>query len=202
MLDQSQLRPLRWHLKNNRANLETLGEGMSRRIEGEWMSDAEVEVQGYGAVFVYAQCGLGDKHELFAEVLTLVFSIQSESRLKYPLSLFSFGWDDGNLRHADRAQETYHRGGLHHAKELAELCGTQPAASGIVPALIPPNFRAGGKRRITDEDLLVFFCRDRAVQMPAEVLAQYQRARRRAVWFFLDDAPLDFERNFTPAVSP
>jgi len=205
MMDENQRREIFRYLKRSSPVISRRGEGASRRIEGEWSTNAEEDVHGYKAVVVYIQQGLGQHTELINRVLSAVASFQHDNRLQYLVCLFSFGWEDGKLHHAGQAhQARWNSLTDGWAEELATLAGTDvPMADPVVTQLFPLVWPSlGAKGRVSREDLLIFFCDQRTVKFSESVATDYHHAfQKNTLWFFLGEEPLGIEYGtFVPKV--
>lgn len=185
-LSDEQVTKLRGYLKRNAPSIDRPEERMSRRIEGV----AEMgtgDARGYRAVIAYIQSGLGDQEELARQVLSTVAKVQNDYHLKYPVCLFSFGWDDSQLHHAGEARQGVYRSNTNDwVRELCDLAGnTSSQSPAVVPCLFPNARMYSRKTHVEKDDLLLFFCRDRDVRLHEQASKEYnQRIMRNAIWLF------------------
>lgn len=193
-LTKEQILDLRRYLKRNAPVIDRLEERMSRRIEGE-IEIGSGDARGYRAVVVYMERGFGNQDQLVRQVFHTVAAIQAEYCLQYPVCLFSFGWDDGNLHHGGRSHDgSYYSNVKAWVQELCNLAGTDATSSGIIPSLFPLADPYGQKLAVGRDDLLVFFCRNPNAQMHEQARKQYSpQIARHSIWLSDNGGNTDME---------
>jgi len=187
-LNNEQTKKLRYYLMQKRPSIARQDERESSRIEGE-TGHGDRDVQGYRAVAAFIQRGLGDQMEIVRQVLDIAAKVQNDNNLNFPVVLFSFGWDDGILHGKGRPRS----GGPNIPCNgwATELCDMASAETSPVPqktpSLFPPAKQTGAPLKVTGEDLLIFFCKDRSVRLTDEAMARYAKPLKHAVWIYCGD---------------
>ena len=175
-----------------RPSIARQDERESSRIESE-TGHGDRDVQGYRAVAAFIQRGLGDQMEIVRQVLDIAAKVQNDNNLNFPVALFSFGWDDGILHGKGRARS----GGPNIPCNgwATELCDMASAETSPVPqktpSLFPPAKQTGAPLKVKEEDLLIFFCKDRSMRLTDEAMARYDKPLKHAVWIYCEDDKLE-----------
>jgi len=191
-LNNEQTRNLRKYLLRERPSMARQDERESSRIEGE-TGDGDRDVLGYRAVAAFIQRGLGSQIELVRQVLDIAAKVQNDNNLNFQIPLFSFGWDDGFLHGKGRARN----GGPNipcdgWVKELCDLASTDTGpAPQKIPSFFPPAKQTGAPLKVKEEDLLIFFCKDRSVRLTDEAMARYVKPLKHAVWIYCEDDKIE-----------
>ena len=178
------------------------GVRQSRRVLGQ--CSYESEIKAYASVICYIQKGLGEENEIIEEVLKIILDIQGSSRLKtYYLHPFSFGWDDNKLHHKKSAISIIsRRNSTNITTELCKIAGSDSSGTSTIPSLFPPTSLYSKKSKATVNDLLVFVCKDRSVQLSGVSTAAYNRVRRSSLWIFMNNDNPEWEfGTFKPEVA-
>lgn len=202
-MTDAELKKLSYRLRTKAPNVAQHGEGASSRREGEYAA-TESSRKGYSDVIAYAEAGLAPYRDVMLEILTCAWKVQRGFGVRYSTSVFAFGHEPGKLSHGPRA--TWNGTPRQWTDELCQLSGsTPPSADAVVPRLFParPMAPAGAKRGISGADLLIFFCRNRAVELHPDAMAAYTpKVARHTIWVFLDGPkPEMVWESFVPAVA-
>lgn len=204
-LTDDQLHALRSYIRRNAPSIDRLEERVSRRIEGE-VDTGHRDARGYRNVVVYIQQGLGSQDEILLQVLHIVAATQSNYRLKYPVHLFSFGWDNALLHHNGKNhQGSYNVNISGWARELCALAGTgRPSSPAVIPSLFPFTDPYGHKHNVEQDDLLIFFCNDQNVHMLEQAKKVYnKRVARNSIWVFYSEELIEIALgDFIPGEQP
>lgn len=179
---------------------------MSRRLEGEVDYDAEEDAEGYRAIIAYCQRGLGEHAPTINHVLATAAKIQRDCSLEYLVCLFSFGWEDETLHHTGRAYTgRWNSITDGWSNDLCALAGvTDISTTALIPELFPLANPFGRKISVDTDDLLLFFCHNRAVRFSTRADQRYTPGiQKHAIWFFLGEDPVGIEMgSFRPTVLP
>ena len=201
-MDKSWLKGLRNKLRANAPTNMADGIRQSRRVSG--LYSYEAEIKAYASIICYIQKGLGKENEIIGEAIKIILDIQGSSKLKnYYLHPFSFGWDDNKLHHKKSAISIISRGNSTNiTNELCKLAGSDSSDTSTIPALFPPTSLYSKKSKATVNDLLVFVCKDRSVQLSGVSTAAYNRVRRSSLWIFMNNDNPEWEfGTFKPEVA-
>ena len=201
-MDKSWLKGLRNKLRANAPTNMADGIRQSRRVSG--LYSYEAEIKAYASIICYIQKGLGKENEIIGEAIKIILSFQSSSKLKnYYLHPFSFGWDDNKLHHKKSAISIIFRGNITNIiNELCKLAGSNFSETSTIPSLFPPTSLYSKKSKATVNDLLVFVCKDRSVQLSGVSTAAYNRVRRSSLWIFMNNDNPEWEfGTFKPEVA-
>lgn len=184
------LKSFHQQLRGTAPTITIEGYGPSKRIEGYYTDDAEVERQCYRQVYCYVQMGIGSYQQPVADTLKLVHRFQKDQeRGPYTFNLRWFGPEDRFIK--TDSFLCYPANSMDAlAKGLCTHSGTEvPGTACFVPSL-------GAARH----DLTLFFCHDRRVRIRHKQRAGYLGNRRRTCWFFLggDQPECVLGREFEP----
>ena len=161
-------------------------------------------MSAHRAVLCYIQKGLGEHQETIKAILNEVARFQWRDHYSgYPFCLFSFGWEDQELRHHDKAIRFPGRAShIKLANQLCDLTGTESVdSSDYIPQLFPPSNPYSAIRSVRNQDLALFFCKNRSVTMNPDLEKTYtQCLQKRAVWVFLENGSVEIElgESFVP----
>lgn len=149
--------------------------------------EQEAAPEGFRTVACYIQKGLGGLRKMLMETLSLVDEFQSP-RGEYGLCLFSFGWEDGRLRHPERPFTISRSANVYFlADTLAELAGMESSSKiATIPRLLPEEASYGALGPLGRRDLPLFICRNRDVRLASPLKKEYFPLRPNAVWLFLE----------------
>ena len=201
-MDKNWLKGLKHKLRAKAPTNVADGVRQSRRVPGQ--CSYESEIRAYASVICYIQKGLGEENEIIEEAIKIILAIQGSSRLKnYYLHLFSFGWNDNKLHHKKSAISIIsRRNSTNITNELCKLAGSDSSGTSTIPALFPPTSLYSKKSKATVNDLLVFVCKDRSVQLSGVSTDAYNRVRRRSLWIFINNDNPEWEfGTFKPEIA-
>ncbi|GAB6064375.1 hypothetical protein [Deferrisoma palaeochoriense] len=204
-MDLRQIRALRAKIMGAASTFESDADvSPSRRVPGLWTGGREEH--GYRALRVYVEKGLGAEAQRVAAIVEEVDdAVEAAGYREFERYLFSFGWPEGTLRVGPHPLP-YH-GGIflpQWRERIQALAGTEPCQR---PVVLPSLWRANrGWGSPSQEDLIVFVCRDRQILRPARWARRYTGMRLQIVWIFLDGdggkAEFEFGRRYLPSVEP
>ena len=201
-MDKDWLKGLKHKLRAKAPTNAADGVRQSRRVSGQ--CSYESEIKAYSSIIFYIQKGLGKENVNTEAVIKKILDAQGSSRrINYYLHLFSFGWDDNKLRHKKSAISIISRANSDMIiNDLYKLAGPDPSGTSIIPLLFPPTSLYSKKHNVKTNDLLVFICRDRSVQLSELSTAAYNRVRRRSLWIFMNNDKPEWEfGTFKPEVA-
>lgn len=201
-MDKGWLKGLKHKLRAKAPAKETDGIRQSRRVSG--LCSYESEIKAYSSIIFYIQKGLGEENVNTEAVIKKILDTQGSSRrINYYLHLFSFGWDDNKLHHKKSAISITSRANSNMIiNDLYKLAGPDHSGASIIPSLFPPTSLYSKKHNVKTNDLLVFICRDKSVQLSELSTAAYNRVRRRSLWIFMNNENPEWEFGiFKPEVA-
>ena len=192
-MDKGWLKGLKHKLRAKSPTNVADGIRQSRRVSGQ--CSHESEIKAYSSIIFYIQKGLGEENVNTEAVIKKILDAQGSSRrINYYLHLFSFGWDDNKLRHKKSAISIISRANSNMIiNDLYKLAGSDPSGTSIIPSLFPPTSLYSKKHNVKTNDLLVFICRDRSVQLSELSSVAYNRVRRRSLWIFITSDKPEWE---------
>ena len=201
-MDKGWLKGLKHKLRAKAPTNVADGVRQSRRVSGQCSHEAEIKA--YSSIIFYIQKGLGDKNVNTETVIKKILDAQGSSRrINYYIHLFSFGWDENKLHHKKTAISITSRANSDMIiNDLYKLADSDPSGTSIIPSLFPPTSLYSKKHNVKTNDLLVFICRDRSVQLSELSTAAYNRVSRRSLWIFMNNDNPEWEfGTFKPEVA-
>ena len=196
MTDRNPLSDLSWYIRNQAPNIEARGQmRQSRRIEGQFSYSSELKA--YRAIMCYIEQGLADQKIKIIPIINAIVQFQrQQGRTDYHFCLFSFHSNDTQLKHHGHSYEIVCNANSNNlAHLLCELSGDKPAGQApVIHQLFPVPALYSRIRRVTQEDLLLFICRNRSVKFDARLKELYtSKIQRHSIWIFIEEGQLSIE---------
>jgi hypothetical protein len=144
-------------LSNNAPAITGDGMRQSRRLEGQFSYDREIEA--YHAVMFYIQKGLAAYQDIITKLLMKVVAMQNDcERGTYHLCLFLFGSSNHLLSHDGKSIKVIDKNISYSVaiKRIMQLSGNQPPDNHVIGSFFPIADPYGTIRGVTSDDLLVF----------------------------------------------
>lgn len=197
--DKNSLSRIDRKLRSNAPYLKKEGYAQSRRYPGQHTC-SEVDTRVYKNVILYIQKGLGKSDSLVYGVIKKIVELQYDMETGYFLCLFSFGWEGQPLKHTGSGVFISLKG---HAKgisrKMCDLAGIEdPEHDSIITSLFPKAALYSRISKATNEDLLVFFCKNKSVFMDKKSASSYKYLKRNSLWVFFDGDTAEWEFGFKP----